>query len=327
VTISTDDGAIQSGSATASSALDAARRGDGRAPAPGVDPRLAVAVDDTAAQNKRGGDKVGHGIATAKADSGGKVGIDGNGAGDMGKVSPAAALAALGGAASGLLGGIGQGGGGAPMPPMPQVPASSASQSQPSPLSSPAARQSLASLLGGPGGAGGGPGSGRAAVLGARGGRGGTSGPSTPGATEYQRRIIDLANRVVSAGIPYAWGGGTLDGPGQGISDGGAADAAGDYNKSGFDCSGLARYLVYQASGVELPRTSGAQYSAGYPVSAADARPGDLAFNPDPGEHVMIYVGDGKIVEAQQSGTNVMFGDAAERGVTQYVRVVDDTAA
>lgn len=329
MTISTDDGAIQAGSATASSALDDARRGDGRAAAPGVDPRLTVAVDDTAKQNKRSGDKVGHGIGTAKKDSSGKTDIDGNGADDMGKIGPAM-LAALGSGASGLLGSLGQGGGGAQMPQMPQVPASSAGQSLPNSLSGPAAKQTLASLLGGPGGASGGPGFDKAAVLGGHGGhggRGGKAGPTTPGATEYQQRIIDLANQAVSAGIPYAWGGGTLDGPGQGTTDGGAADAAGDYNKIGFDCSGLTRYLVAQASGVELPRTSGAQYAAGYLVDAADARPGDLAFNSDPSEHVMMYVGDGTVVEAQQSGTNIMFSDAAGRGVTQFVRVVDDPAA
>ncbi|GAS94815.1 resuscitation-promoting factor interacting protein [Mycolicibacterium mageritense DSM 44476 = CIP 104973] len=323
--ISTDDGAIQSGSGQASAALESARTGGGRANAPGVDPRLAVAVDDTAEQNRRGGDKVDRGIDTTKRDSTGKTGIDAEGSDGINNIGPAL-LAGLGGAGSGLMGALGQGGGGqgAQMPQMPQVPAASAGQSLPGLLSGANPSQALASLLSG--GAGGGSGAGAGGGVGralGRGGAGGEGGPTTPGQNEYEQRIIDLANEVVAAGIPYAWGGGTIDGISQGIHDGGAADAAGDYAKQGFDCSGLARYLVYQASGVEIPRVSGDQYGAGYLVSAADARPGDLAFHNNPGQHVMVYVGDGKVVEAQQSGTNIMFSDAAQRGVTQYVRVVD----
>lgn len=74
-------------------------------------------------------------------------------------------------------------------------------------------------------------------------------------------------------------GWGRLDGPSRGISDGGGpADRAGDYNKVGFDCSGYARYITYQATGHEIPRTSEAQYAAGMPISASQAQPGDLFF-------------------------------------------------
>lgn len=325
--ISTDDDAIQSGSGQAAASLQSARTGGGRPGAPGVDPRLTVAVDDTASQNRRGADRVNDNIDLTKADSRGKTDIDTEGSGDIEKIG-SALLAGLGGGASGLMGALGQGAGGgqgAQMPQMPQVPAASAGQSLPSTLSGPGASQAFASLLGGSGGGlGGGAGAGSAvgATLGGRGGSA-AGGPTTPGATEYEQRIIDLANEVVAAGIPYAWGGGTVDGPSQGITDGGAADAAGDYNKIGFDCSGLARWLVYQASGVEIPRVSGDQYGAGYLVSAAEARPGDLAYDNNPGKHVMVYVGDGLVVEAQKSGTNIMFSDAAARGVTQFVRVVD----
>lgn len=321
--ISTRDGAIQSGSDSASQQLQATRTGaDGR-PLPGgaVDPRLTVAVDDTAQQNKTGRNRVGEGIDATKEDSRGKTDIDGKGA-DGVENSGQAVLAGLGGAASGLLGGLGQAGQGAQMPQMPQVPAASAGQPLPGTLSGPGASNALANLLGGGSGrdsAGGALGSAAGTALGSARGKGG---PTTPGGTEYEQRIIDLANEVVAAGIPYAWGGGSLDGISQGIRDGGAADAAGDYAKQGFDCSGLARYLIYQASGVEIPRVSGDQYAAGQLISAADARPGDLAFHNNPAQHVMVYVGDGKVVEAQKSGTNIMFSDAAERGVTQYVRVV-----
>lgn len=118
--------------------------------------------------------------------------------------------------------------------------------------------------------------------------------------------VQDLAQRIVNAKIPYAWGGGGLDGPSQGIHDGGgAADAHGDYRKIGFDCSGLARYMHYQLTGQEVPRTSEAQFGAGHAVSAANARPGDFVFPNSAGRpphHVQIYLGNNQVLEAPSSG-------------------------
>ena len=123
---------------------------------------------------------------------------------------------------------------------------------------------------------------------------------------------MELAEQIVGTQppIPYAWGGGTLEGPSQGISDGGGyADACGDYNKIGFDCSGLVRYMFYQLTGVELPRVSQAQFEYCQPIS--DPMPGDIGFpaGGSPG-HVFMYVGNGEIIEAQQSGTVMMFSPA-----------------
>jgi cell wall-associated NlpC family hydrolase len=128
--------------------------------------------------------------------------------------------------------------------------------------------------------------------------------------------VAEIAKSVVAADLPYAWGGGTLEGPSQGISDGGgAADANGDYNKVGFDCSGLSRYVHYQDTGVEVPRTSQAQYAAGTEVSLAEAKPGDFVFpnssfsgGGGPG-HVQVYLGDGKVLEAPQSGDKVKISE------------------
>lgn len=318
--ISTNDAVIQSGTSSASNQLSAARI-DGKPSAPGVDPRLMGAVDDTTAQTRKASDKASESIDKTSKDSKGKTAIDKGGADGLNGIS-GAMLGALGAGASSLLGAAGQGGGsGGGMPQMPQVPASSAGQSNPGALSNPKAAQEIAKLLGG--GGSGGLGTGGLTTASGRGGGSGTAGPSSPGSTQYQQRIIDLAGQVVAAGIPYSWGSGGLDGPTcSGNTSNAAANAAGDYNKTGFDCSGLARYLVYQASGVELPRFSGDQYTAGHLVSAADAVAGDLAFPTDPNEHVQVYVGDGKVVEAQQSGTNIMFSNA--RPGTQFVRVVSD---
>src|SRR6478752_7375845 len=67
-------------------------------------------------------------------------------------------------------------------------------------------------------------------------------------------------------GTTYAWGGGNSSGPSLGIRDGGVADRYGDYNKIGFDCSGLALYAWAQV-GVYLPHYSGYQYSGQPKVS------------------------------------------------------------
>lgn len=148
------------------------------------------------------------------------------------------------------------------------------------------------------------------------GGFGGTfdmSGINLGAANGYHESVLMLAEQLVNMQppIPYAWGGGTLEGPSQGISDGGGyADACGDYNKIGFDCSGLSRFVTYQTLGEEIPRTSQPQFTYCTPV--AQPMIGDLGFpaGGSPG-HVVIYVGNGMILEAQQSGTYMMYSNAS----------------
>jgi cell wall-associated NlpC family hydrolase len=110
-------------------------------------------------------------------------------------------------------------------------------------------------------------------------------------------------------GVPYAWGGGNAHGPTRGISDGGgAADRAGDRNKVGFDCSGLALY-AYAQIGVAVPHQTQAIWTAFQPAitDRAAIAPGDLILLSDNGRasgvhHVAIYLGQGRVVEAPQSG-------------------------
>jgi cell wall-associated NlpC family hydrolase len=122
--------------------------------------------------------------------------------------------------------------------------------------------------------------------------------------------------RVVQAplawvGTHYAWGGGTPSGPSRGIRDYGTADYYGDYNKIGFDCSGLALYAWAQV-GVYLPHYSAYQYFSGQHVSTSNLQPGDLVFyayntsDPSTIHHVAIYMGNNQIVQAPQSGSYVM---------------------
>ncbi len=91
-----------------------------------------------------------------------------------------------------------------------------------------------------------------------------------------------LAAAESQEGVPYVWGGET---PGV-----------------GFDCSGLVQWAWRQA-GVDLPRTAAAQYDAIAHVSLSDLQPGDLLFWGYGGiSHVGMYVGDGDIINAPETG-------------------------
>lgn len=89
-----------------------------------------------------------------------------------------------------------------------------------------------------------------------------------------------LSAAMGAMGTPYRWGG---------------------TGRGGFDCSGLAQW-AYRKAGITLPRSSRAQSGVGTPVSRADLRPGDLVFFYRPVSHVGIYVGNGNVVHAPQTG-------------------------
>jgi cell wall-associated NlpC family hydrolase len=68
-----------------------------------------------------------------------------------------------------------------------------------------------------------------------------------------------------------------------------------------FDCSGFTSW-AWRAAGVSLPRTSRDQYAQGRKVARADIQPGDLVYFGSPISHVGMYVGDGQMINAPQSG-------------------------
>jgi hypothetical protein len=106
------------------------------------------------------------------------------------------------------------------------------------------------------------------------------------GQGDLRSELVETAKRFI--GIPYRWGGITVD--------------------NGFDCSGLTM-VCYRLNGLNLPRVSRNQFQAGKWVPKTDLRPGDLVFFATKGgtrvTHVGMYIGDGNFIHAPRTGKNV----------------------
>lgn len=79
---------------------------------------------------------------------------------------------------------------------------------------------------------------------------------------------------------------------------------------SAFDCSGFTRW-AWQAMGVDLPHNSGAQWATVEHIALDELQPGDLVFDWGFGgggpDHVGLYVGDGMMIHAPNSGAAVRY--------------------
>ena len=94
-------------------------------------------------------------------------------------------------------------------------------------------------------------------------------------------------------GVPYVWGG--------------------TNPKTGLDCSGFTQ-LVFRKVGMDLPRVSWQQAKTGTAIdSIADARPGDLLAFSSPVDHIAIYLGDGKMINAPRPGRTVEISEVYEK--------------
>ncbi len=71
-----------------------------------------------------------------------------------------------------------------------------------------------------------------------------------------------------------------------------------------WDCSGLTM-AAYGAAGISLPHSSKLQVGYGTRVSVSNMLPGDLVFFYSPISHVSIYLGDGMMLTAPQTGDAV----------------------
>lgn len=82
----------------------------------------------------------------------------------------------------------------------------------------------------------------------------------------------------------------------------------GGASPSGFDCSGLVKYVCAK-NGISMSRTSAAQANQGKAVSWSNLQPGDLLFFAKNGRvhHVGIYVGGGQMIHAPHTGAVVRY--------------------
>lgn len=119
---------------------------------------------------------------------------------------------------------------------------------------------------------------------------------ATPGAAGASgvtgQDVVDEAKEYL--GLPYVWGGTSKE--------------------KGVDCSGLVQQ-VYKSLGYDLPRVSADQARHGTAIaSLAEAQPGDLlawdnSSRNNGADHIAIYLGDGKMIEAPRTGLDVRIVD------------------
>jgi cell wall-associated NlpC family hydrolase len=90
----------------------------------------------------------------------------------------------------------------------------------------------------------------------------------------------------------------------------GGAYVWGGEQPGAFDCSGLVRWAVRQATGERLPRVAADQARAGRPIARAALQPGDLVFFQNtygPGiTHVGIYAGAGRFIHAADESRGII---------------------
>jgi cell wall-associated NlpC family hydrolase len=129
----------------------------------------------------------------------------------------------------------------------------------------------------------------------------------------YGRQASEYVIRraMSQMGVPYSWGGGNAAGPSRGIDDGAGT--------VGFDCSGLILY-AFAGVGIKLPHYSGSQYDAGRKIPSSEMRRGDVIFyGPGGSQHVTLYLGNGQMLEAPYTGSDVHISPVRTSGMTPYV--------
>ena len=160
--------------------------------------------------------------------------------------------------------------------------------------------------------------------------------PRTP---TGDRAIDSLAFAAGQQNTTYAWGANkSKDGPSQGQGDSGqGANQNHDWDRYGYDCGGLVRYSVQQGAGFDVgqgtdaidtnPNFAHAKDLSLVPSSAVigKAQPGDvLVFRPNANagtEHTGIYIGNGYMMNAPDSGNPVRVDPVAGHGVTDILRM------
>lgn len=120
---------------------------------------------------------------------------------------------------------------------------------------------------------------------------------------EARGEVLQYAKKFL--GNPYVWGGTSLT--------------------NGCDCSGFAQQ-IFANFWYTLPRTSRQQAKAGTRIPVQEAKPGDLLFYQRESGfiyHVMIYLGDGKVIHAGSEATGILISDFNYEKSTEFaVRVI-----
>lgn len=105
---------------------------------------------------------------------------------------------------------------------------------------------------------------------------------------------------------------------------GGPYRYGGNDPRTGVDCSGFTRFVLSNAAGIQMARSSGSQAAQGVAVSADQMQPGDLLFySGGKGiNHVAMYIGSGKIVHASTYKTGIKISDWNYRNPVRIVNVL-----
>jgi cell wall-associated NlpC family hydrolase len=117
--------------------------------------------------------------------------------------------------------------------------------------------------------------------------------PFAPAPSTYiGQQAVTIAEQ--NLGVPYVWGG--------------------DSPLTGFDCSGLTKY-VYAQLGVPLPHYAAGQWNQGPQLDSSQFQLGDLLFfepRADGPGHVGIYIGGDQFIEAPHTGDVVKLASLSE---------------
>ncbi|WP_433340925.1 C40 family peptidase [Streptomyces sp. CA-253872] len=90
-----------------------------------------------------------------------------------------------------------------------------------------------------------------------------------------------------------------------------------------WDCSGLTQ-AAFRTVGIDLPRTSQEQSTAGTQVPVSSAQPGDLLYWGGAGSayHVGVYIGNGQYLDAANPGKGVVVQDLSGYPASGAIRLL-----